>query len=195
MTEETKPKKKRINSKAKGSGFEGHISKVLAEALPPMKFRRSQSSGAILGGVNEKFLEAYSDEAKSLFIGDVVPTNESDVVRDHGWKLRHTFECKFYKDCDNLDQLFGNTKILNWFDQAETDAKKIGKLPLLIFKFNRTETFFAINSKVDAVPKNISRCITLEYNHQNEPKEIKIFLMKEALNDTEWFKQWIKEIK
>ena len=88
LTEELqKPaKKKRVNSKAKGSGFEGHIGKVLAEHLPPLKFRRSQSSGAILGGENARFLEQFSNDAKCLFVGDVVPTNEADVFRDEGWK-------------------------------------------------------------------------------------------------------------
>jgi hypothetical protein len=40
-TEEKKPeKKKRVNSKAKGSGNELKIAKILTEALPPLNFKR-----------------------------------------------------------------------------------------------------------------------------------------------------------
>lgn len=157
-----------------------------------MKFRRSQSSGAILGGVNKKFLEAYSEEARSLFVGDVVPTNESDVIRDHGWKLRFTIECKFYKSADTVEHLFANTKITGWFKQALEDSDKVGKDPLLIFKFNRTETFCAILEGT-RLPEKISRTLTLVYNEVNgqEPLKFTIFLFKEALQDPEWFKKYV----
>lgn len=189
MTEEkqTEKKKKRVNSKAKGSGFEGHIGKVLGETLSPLKFRRSQSSGAILGGKNEKFLANYSADAMALFVGDVVPTNELDVFRDEGWKFKFTLECKFYKNCDTLDHLFNNTKIKGWFKQAMTDAAKINKEPLLIFKFNHTEIFCAVNFEtIDRYPKGASRIMTL-YFGDDEPC-ISVFLLKDALLDMEWWK-------
>jgi hypothetical protein len=104
LVEITKPAAKRINSKRKGNSFEGHVGKKLEEALPPMKFRRSQSSGAILGGKNVKFAENFSEEMRVLFIGDITPTNEADVIRDHGWKFKYALECKFYKSCDTLDK-------------------------------------------------------------------------------------------
>jgi hypothetical protein len=153
-----------------------------------MKFRRSQSSGAILGGMNAKNLAAYSDEAKSLFVGDVVPTNEADVFRESYWKLKFTLECKFYKNADSIDHLFNNTKIQGWFKQASDDAAKIGREPLLIFKFNRTDTFCAVNPSVD-LPKNISRTMNINYNDQTG-LSMQIFLMKEALLDPDWFKQY-----
>lgn len=181
--------KRRINSKAKGAGFEGHISKVLGESLAPMKFRRSQSSGAILGGVNAKFLEAYSNDVRALFVGDVVPTNEADVVAAEGWRLRFTVECKFYKDVDNLNHLFDNTKIIGWFKQATDDAAKVDKEPLLIFKFNRTETFCAVDADRTEVPGKISRMVTIEYNLDLDRKRMSIFLFKDALENREWFKK------
>ena len=88
-----KQKRKGINGKKKGNNFEHHISKVLSDKLAPMQFRRSQSSGAILGGKNEKFMEHFSNDAMALFIGDVVPTNETDVFRSDGWKMKFTLEC------------------------------------------------------------------------------------------------------
>lgn len=201
MTEEVKPKKKRVNSKAKGSGFEGHIGKVLAEHLQPLKFRRSQSSGAILGGENARFLEQFSEDAKALFIGDVVPTNEADVARDEGWKFKFTLECKFYRDCDNLEHIFHNTKIKGWMEQAITDSQKIDKKPLLIFKFNRTETYCAIPLKpfddlCYVLPTTVTRYVQIkfppdEFSTKNLMKgglKIVIFMLKDALQDLDWWK-------
>jgi hypothetical protein len=190
------PKKKRVNSKKKGSGFEGQIGKVLGEHLVPMKFRRSQSSGAILGGQNERFMEHYSEDAKALFIGDVVPTNEADVSRDHGWKLKFTLECKFYKTPDNIEHLLYNTKIRRWFEQACTDAAKIKKEPLLIFKFNHTEIFVAVNSDtIDSLPKTLTRSLAFTYLAENDLPERRftVFHFKEALLDIPWWKNF--EIK
>lgn len=180
-------KKKRVNSKAKGSGFEGHISKVLAEALPPMKFRRSQSSGAILGGLNARFMDQFSDDAKALFIGDVVPTNEADVFRDEKWKVKFTVECKFYRDIENLEHLLDKTKILGWYDEAVKDAAKIGKQPLLIFKFNHSIKFCAIDVKY-GLPSTIKGTVTLT-RAGDVPINVAIFSMDEALLDVEWWKQ------
>lgn len=196
---EPKPKKSRINSKKKGNSFEGHIGKILAETLPPLKFRRSQSSGAILGGQNEKFLDQFSEDAKALFIGDVVPTNEADVSRDEGWKFKFTLECKFYKDCDNLEHIFHNTKIKGWMEQAITDSEKLGKKPLLIFKFNRTDTYCAIpvnDTLYFKLPDTVTRHVRIKFpgdefsktHYMNDGLEMIIFMFKEALQDLEWWK-------
>lgn len=191
-------KKKRINSKKKGSSFEGHIGKVLGDTLKPMKFRRSQSSGAILGGVNERFLKNYSEDARALFIGDVVPTNEADIIRDLGWKLKFTLECKFYKTADNIDHLLSNTKIRKWFEQACTDATKINKEPLLIFKFNHTDTFAAVNYEtLDRLPSTITKSLLFNYTLQEgplPPRSFVVFHLKEALLDVEWWKLYTNPI-
>lgn len=188
ITENIEPivKKKRINSKSKGNGYENTVSKLLIGALAPLKFRRSQSSGAILGGQNSKFLEQFSLEARTLFVGDLVPSNESDIFRDFGWKFRFTLECKFYKNCETLDHLFGNTKIAGWFEQAYNDSLKLGKEPLLIFKFNHTESFCAcdISSKI---PNNLSRSMIMNFP---SGRSINIFLFKESLMDLEWWKKF-----
>lgn len=184
-----KPKKKRVNSKAKGSGFEGNISKILGEVLAPMKFRRSQSSGAILGGQNARFMDQFSADAKALFIGDVVPTNETDVARDEGWKFKFTLECKFYKTPDNIQHMFFNTKIKGWWEQAVKDAAKLGKQPLLIFKFNHTEIFAAANYEtLDRLPVNLSRSMQLHFD--DETPSMVLFLFKEALKDLDWWKDF-----
>jgi len=188
------PLKRRPNGKRKGGNFENHVSKLLSEKLAPMKFRRSQSSGAIIGGANERFMEHFSDDARTLFVGDVVPTNEADVMRSDGWKLRFTLECKFYKTADNIEHLLSNTKIRSWFEQAARDASKIvDKTPLLIFKFNHTEIFAAVDSvkfPVEQHPKNISRFLTLKFPSLDDQSErtITVFYLKELLQDLDWWK-------
>lgn len=185
-------KKKRVDSKKKGNGFEGHISKVLGEALSPMKFRRSQSSGAILGGSNEKFMEHFSEDAKALFIGDVVPTNEADIMRDLGWKLRFTLECKFYKTPPNLEHLFNEPSVLGWFEQARTDSLKISKLPLLIFKYNHTEIYCAIDPLYCAIPTTVTKVMSLQRCPATPGDSywptLSIFNFKESLKDLAWWK-------
>lgn len=193
MTIQTSPPaKKRINSKKKGNNFESSIVKILGDKLAPLKFKRSQSSGAVLGGVNEKFLENYSSDTKVLFVGDVVPTNESDVAKAEGWKFKFALECKFYKTADNIDHLLSNTKIRRWFEQAQTDADKISKQPLLIFKFNHSDTFVGVNADtISFLPGDLSKLMTLDYRNPDgdlPPRKITIFSFKEALTDIDWWK-------
>jgi len=185
------PRKKAVNGKAKGSGFENTIAKLLSDKFKPLEFRRSQSSGAILGGQNHVFLHKFSDHAKALFIGDVVPTNEADVARDEGWRFRFTIECKFYKDVDTLNQLFKNPQVTSWYEQARTDAAKIpDKLPLLIFKFNHTYTFCATDALLTEPPKNCSTVLRMWYNvkESGERRSIYIMLLDEVLQELDWLK-------
>lgn len=188
-------KKKRINSKKKGSGFEGHIAKTLSDKLAPMQFRRSQSSGAILGGQNAKFMQHFSNDAMALFIGDVVPTNEADVIRSDGWKMKFTLECKFYRSPDNLEHLIDGSRIISWYSKARTDAGKLGKQPLLIFKFNHTQRFCAIEKLTEPVngwsqyelPTTIKSMVTL-HKLGPDPIELRVFPFDEAILDLDWWK-------
>jgi len=188
--DEEKPRKKAVNGKAKGSGFENTIAKLLSAKFTPLEFRRSQSSGAILGGQNHVFLHKFSDHAKALFIGDVVPTNEADVARDEGWRFRFTLECKFYKDVDTLSQLFKNPQVTAWYEQARIDAAKIpDKLPLLIFKFNHTHVFCASDAELTEPPKACTTIIRMWYNSkEGERRSIYIMLLDEVLRDLSWLK-------
>lgn len=186
---ETKPAKRRVNGKAKGNGFESTIAKLFTEKFAPLQFRRSQSSGAILGGQNQVHLHRFSDEAKAMFIGDLVPTNESDVARGEGWKFRFTIECKFYKEADSFTSLFKNPQIKGWFEQALTDAAKLPeKEALLIFKFNHTPVYAAILPSV-TLPENITASLRLDYNHEGKTQEFVIVQLNELLAHPSWWKQ------
>jgi len=140
MTTE-KTKKPRKNSKAKGNSFELKVSKQLGDALSPLKFIRVPGSGARVGGMNfDKFGSLFSSESLNIFVGDVVASNESEV----GIKCKVSIECKSYATVENFSLLMlGSSKIFGWMLESEIDAAKTGKTPILIFKWNRTDTYVA----------------------------------------------------
>lgn len=190
-------KKKPINGKQKGNGFEGDIAKLFTAKFAPLNFKRTQSSGAIVGGYNAWSTKHYSPEMLGAFVGDIFPCNESDVLKEYGWTFKRTVECKFYRDADSFTALFKNPQIAEWFEQAAEDAKKLpGKLPLLIFKFNRTPIFFAIDS-TDSFPALMSGSLELSYNtilnKQLISRKILIGLLDDALKDLNWWKLYESE--
>lgn len=128
--------------KAKGSGFEGQVAKKLSAALTPLSFIRTQGSGARVGGKNfETIGKMFGADALKLFVGDVVPTNE----RDNGLTFLWSVETKFYKTQDSFTQLAsGSANLYKWFTESVEDAKKIGKKPMLVFKWNHTSIFAAV---------------------------------------------------
>lgn len=158
MTEkiETKKKSKRINSKSKGSGFESTIAKMFSKAFEPLNFIRSPGSGARLGGKNfETFGKMFGADATKLFVGDVVCLNE----RDTGIEFLHSVECKSYKTPDSFPSLLnGKANIYKWFEESKIDAEKTNKNPILIFKWNNTPIFIAINDEC-VLPSNINKIV------------------------------------
>lgn len=129
--------------KSKGNNFEGQIAKKLSAGLAPLNFIRSPGSGARVGGKNfQKFGDLFGDDALSIFVADVVPINE----KKEGIKFRHSVECKAYKTPDSFTQLAaGTANIFKWFEESVEDAKKTDKNPLLIFKWNNTPVFVAVD--------------------------------------------------
>jgi hypothetical protein len=150
MSEELKPKK-RVNSKAKGNGQELAICKILTKHLAPLCFKRSQQSGAILGGVNAKNISDYSIEMRVLFVGDVCPSNEGNGNP----KFKFVIESKFYKEAEKMEMLFGKSLIYKWLAEAVVDANKVNKRGLLVFKFNHTPQYVAVEADV-VLPDGIS---------------------------------------
>jgi len=136
------PAKRRMRpggGKAKGNGFESTIAKKLTEGLKPLKFIRTQGSGARVGGKNFATVgQQFGEEALRLFVGDVVPTNE----RDSSLRFLHHIETKFYATQDPFTALVANTaNIFKWFQEAVTDAAKVDRNPMLICKWNHTPIF------------------------------------------------------
>ena len=131
--------------KAKGSGFEGQVAKKLSAKLAPLNFIRTQGSGARVGGKNfETIGQMFGDDALKLFVGDVVPVNEKQA----GVRFKHSIECKSYKTPDNFTALVaGTANIFKWMKEAEEDAVKVKRNPLLIFKWNNTPIFVAMSNQ------------------------------------------------
>lgn len=138
---DVKPPKKRVNSKAKGSGFENLIAKKLSASLAPLSFIRTQGSGARVGGKNFQTIgQLFGSDALKLFVGDVVPTNERDSNLEFRWNI----ECKSYATADSFDSIItGKALIYAWLKESSDDAKKINKLPMIIFKWKHTPTYVA----------------------------------------------------
>jgi hypothetical protein len=158
MTEEKKVAKKRVNGKAKGGAFELKVSKILTTALAPLKFKKSQMSGAIVGGMNAKTAGDYSKLTLALFTGDVVPTNE---CVEGNPRFEWVVECKFYKDAERMEALFGTSHIYAWMKEAALDAAKVDKRGILIFKFNNTPIYVAVESDV-TLPADVQFITILE---------------------------------
>jgi len=165
--------KKRVNSKSKGSGFEGVVAKKLTAALNPLTFIRAPGSGARVGGKNfEMFGKMFGEDAMKLFVGDVVCTNEKDT----GINFKYSIETKFYKMPDSFTALAsGNANVYGWFEESVIDATKVDKLPMLIFKWNRTDTFVAIE-KTDDVLFDVKPKFELV-----KDRHLQIFLFDELL--------------
>ena len=155
MTEEKKPRK-RVNSKAKGSGFELKVAKQLSSYFAPMKFARTPGSGARVGGKNfGTFGQFFSEEALNLFVGDVVPVNEKDCEKN----FRFIVECKAYKDSDKLEGLLsGSSNIYEWMKEVLVDCVKVNKDGIVIFKWNNTPIYVAVTKDI-ILPENLRRII------------------------------------
>lgn len=131
-------------------------------------------SGAILGGVNAKNVDDYSAEMRVLFVGDVCPSNEGNGLP----KFKFVVECKFYKEAEKMEALFGKSLIYKWLDEAVVDAKKVNKRGILIFKFNHTPTYCAVESDI-VIPDGVN-VITL-------PNGIKVCHVEELLAHTSFW--------
>lgn len=151
------PVKKRVNSKSKGSSFEGTIAKKFSAAFDPLKFARTPGSGARIGGKNFGSIgQFFSDAVKSVFVGDVVPMNEND----HGLKFTKVIECKFYRDAEKLEVLLnGKSKIYGWLNEVLIDAVKVeGKSGIVVFKWNNTPIYCAVDDQT-VLPESINKII------------------------------------
>jgi hypothetical protein len=140
----TKRKMRPGGGKSKGNGFEGLVAKTLTKALQPLNFMRTPGSGARVGGKNFETLgQMLGEDALKIFVGDVVPVNE----RKEGLTFKHVIECKSYATPDNFTSLAsGSANVWKWYEEVVIDAAKVNKIPLLIFKWNRTPVFVAIDT-------------------------------------------------
>ena len=115
-------KPKRVNSKAKGGAFERQIAKMLNEQFDTKEFSRTPGSGA--------FATTHQLPEHITVAGDLItPLN-----------FKFCIECKKgYNDQTIYSLLDYNSKIWQFIEQCERDAKKMNKLPMIIYKQDRKD--------------------------------------------------------
>ena len=179
MSEETitiiPKKKKRVASKAKGNANELKLSKLLAEHLAPLKFVRTQQSGAITGGKNFGFRgHMFSKQTLEHYVGDVVPSNEEEA----GVKFRFVIETKAYKTPDSFESLFtGKHSVYGWLDEVDVDKVKVDKEGIVIMKWNNTPYYASVRPHIE-----------LPCKHMTLPSGDKVCHLSELLKHTNfWF--------
>lgn len=123
------------NSKSKGNRFERSVAKFFQE-WTGYEFNRTPMSG----GLRWKNAENITS--------DIVCSDPK-----HSRKFKLSIECKSYQDI-NFEHLLlqkKSCKIASFWNQAKSDAKRAGKIPVLIMKYNgmaRGEAFFVVDDQV-----------------------------------------------
>lgn len=160
VEDKTKNKRKKgINSKKKGNKGELELVHILNERFKDYTFARTVSSGAYTGGMNQHRAETLTEDQRLVFSGDIrVPTNFKFVI-----------EHKFYSEASFWDLFNKSSDLYAWYEQSETDAKNVGKEPLLIVKYNNHKRIVFINVEflVKSGIKN-KKGITSVFIHENK---------------------------
>ena len=88
-----------------------------------------------------------------------------------GEKNLYTIEVKHFKDCQiNHLMLSGkNPMILEWWEQAEREARQNGNTPLLVFKHDRSKWFIATD-----IPEIKCNYLTYKYDPTKHALQISL---------------------
>ena len=113
-------KKKRTNSKAKGSRFERKIATMFNDRFKTKEFSRTPGSGA--------FATTHSLPEHLQIYGDLIaPKN-----------FKYCIECKKgYKNINLNNLLDYSSQLFKFIQQCEKDSGKCGKEPMLLFQQDR----------------------------------------------------------
>ena len=124
-------KKKRKNSRAKGSTFERSIAKTLNDRFNTSEFSRSPGSGA--------FATTHTLPDHLKIYGDLItPQN-----------FKYCIECKKGYNKENLYSLYNySSDLWGFLDQCLKDSEKCDKIPMVIFKQDRQPTLAIVPSHV-----------------------------------------------
>lgn len=158
-------KKKKKNSRAKGSTFERKIAGDLNKRFDTKEFSRTPGSGA--------FATTHALPEHLQIHGDLItPAN-----------FRYCIECKKGYNDEDLYSLFNhNSAFWGFIDQAIRDAEKSNKEPMLIFKQDRR--------KILAVTLSNTLFISNNYvSIHKENKKFNIYFLEDIIQEdnTTWF--------
>ena len=132
-------KKKKINSKKKGSNNETQCKHILNERFEGITvFQRSPNSGAFVGGQNFYRKEQLNEEQNLLFVGDLY-CNRKD--------FKYTIEHKAYAESSFWDLFNESSDLHSFMQQAQHDADSVNKKPMLIIKYNNKKRIIYIHEK------------------------------------------------
>ena len=164
-------KKKRVNSKTKGGAFERKIANLLNEQFETKEFNRTPGSGA--------FATTHLLPEHITVAGDLItPKN-----------FKFCIECKKgYNDQTIYSLLDYNSKIWDFIKQCEKDAKKMKKVPMIIYKQDRRD-ILVITYK-DMFTTLIPSLTIFKDNKETLQIDIySIYKLKDILKDhlTNWF--------
>ena len=154
----------RKNSRNKGSRFERTIAKAW-ESWTGYKFSRTPGSGGWA-------------KAKDA-MGDLVCTDEK-----HSRRFPFSIEFKNYQEIKFEHILLGlkSCKIISFWEQATKDAKRAGKIPILIMRYNsmpKGEAFFIVEAgEIDSFL--MENCSELSRMEIKTPKvHLAVYMFKE----------------
>ena len=124
-------KKKKVNSRTKGSSFERQIAKTFNDRFNTTEFSRSPGSGA--------FATTHTLPDYLKIYGDLItPQN-----------FKYCIECKKGYNKENLYSLYNySSDFWGFLDQCLKDSDKCDKIPMVIFKQDRQPTLAIVPSHV-----------------------------------------------
>ena len=158
-------KKKKVNSRAKGSTFERSIAKMFNDRFKTAEFSRTPGSGA--------FATTHTLPDYLKIYGDLItPMN-----------FKYCIECKKGYNKENLYSLYNySSDFWKFVDQCEKDSEKCQKIPMVIFKQDRQKT-------LAIVPYNIIYKSNNYIEIHKEEKRYKIYLFDDLLKEDDYL--WI----
>jgi len=162
-------KKKRINSRSKGSGFERQVAKILNETFDTKEFSRTPGSGA--------YATTHSLPKHLKIYGDLITPE----------KFRYCIEYKKGYNKLSIISLYDySSDFWKFYEQCEKDSKKAEKEPLLIFKQDRKPALAMTTAN------NFShtlKSIQLDREKDGYITKHKIYLLEDILEDMRscWF--------
>ena len=153
-------KKKKVNSRAKGSSFERQIAKLLNDRLRTTEFSRTPGSGA--------FATTHSLPDHLKIYGDLItPQN-----------FRYCIECKKGYNNQNLYSLFNkSSEFWKFIEQCQKDSDKCDKLPMVIFKQDRQPTLLIIPHHVEVEQTHYY----IQIENINTQTKYKVYLFDEII--------------